>query len=323
MRRASMQILLVLLGAAAVSAWALTSAERSTVAILMTVAMYVAMTSGWIVLGGYGGYLNLGTAGFFGIGAYVTAMVSQTTGFQPFLTLAAGAVVAAVVALLIGAPTLRLRGPYFAIMTLLLTFIVGLVTQNFGIFRGAIGFRVPRPDLDAAGTLRYTFLFYLGLAVLTLIGMVLFHRSTFAHRLRAIREDEDAAEILGVHTARTKIVAFMIGSAVAGACGSVWAWQVGFVEPVNAFNLLYSVNVLLMAIIGGSRAWYGGLVGAPLLLALENFLRTTAVRLELFGPVVPTEFNRAVLGFLIVLIAIFFRRGIAGLFERRVGRAVI
>ena len=311
------QLLLLLGGAAVFGVYAVFFTQRSTLNTLATLAMYVALVGAWSVLGGYGGYLNLGMAAFFGVGAYTSALLSLSLGFAPWISLPAGALIAALIGAVIGLPTLRLRGPYFAIVTLLLTFVVQLTAMNTGFLRGAMGISVARPEMSQQGNLRLVFLVYFGLAVVVMVGMLLFHRSAFAHRLRAIREDEDGAEILGVNTVRAKMVAFLVGAAVAGAAGSVYAWRLGFVEPVDAFNLIVSINVVLMAVVGGSAVWYGALLGVPAILLIEDFLRTTAVSMELFGPTVPHEFNRAVLGALLIVMALFFRTGIAGMIDAR------
>jgi branched-chain amino acid transport system permease protein len=323
MQRIQFRAVAIALAGIAVGAAVMLLSSRPMLNTFAILAMYVALTSGWSVLGGYGGYLNLGMAGFFGIGAYAGALVGVSTGFAPWITMPVATLVAVLVALVIGVPTLRLRGPYFGIITLLLTFVAQLVAYNFDFTKGASGITVERPELSPKGSLLLVFAVYYGLALVTVVGMSLFDRSSFAHRLRAIREDEDGAEILGVDTNRAKLVALMVGAGVAGAAGSVYAWQVGFVEPSDTFTLTVSINVLVMAILGGTRYWYGALIGVPIVVLLDNFLQTTAVKLNLFGPTVPQEFNQLMLGLLLLIMALYFKKGVAGIIsDRRAKRSV-
>jgi len=287
--------------------------------ILTTALVAVVLTQAWNVLGGYGGYLNLGTAAFYGIGAYTVSILDYNLGWSPFFTAVLGGLAAVVVAAIIGIPSLRIRGVYFAILTLILTFLVQRLAFSIPITRGALGIFLTPLDLDPRALEQLFFFIFLGLAELVTVVVRLIQHSRFGSALVAIREDEDAAAILGVRTTRTKMYAFAVGAFFMGLAGALVAQRVTFIDPDAAFSMTNTVNPVIMAMYGGAGTWQGPLIGAPLVVLLGEVLRVTFGGIGLFGPTVPAEVSRLLFGAILIGVALYARRGIMGLIRPRKG----
>lgn len=285
-----------------------------------TILLYIVLVQAWNLLGGYGGYLNLGMAAFFGVGAYTTGVLSGSWGWSILVALPAAGVVGALFALLIGVPTLRLRGPYFTVLTLVIGFLVMVLTMNAGFTRGAMGIFLSSPVTGRRSAEQFFFFSFLVLAVLVVALVAYLERTTFVYGLRAIKEDEDAAEILGVATTRVKVQALTLGAVMAGVAGGLFAYRLGYIEPTGVFDIALSIDVVLMAVVGGTGTWLGPVIGAPIVLVLADYLRVWVTRVELFGWTPPREANRMVLGLLLVVVALYARRGVVGLFTKQRGR---
>ena len=295
-------------------------AELGFMTLATNALMYALLTQGWNVLSGYGGYMNFGMVVFFGLGAYGTAIPYDRLGWSPWLTLPLAGAVAALLALIIGVPSLRLRGPYFAILTLTISFLVQVWAFNSDLTRGAAGIYLESPGDSARAAEQIFYFAFLALVVASALAVWRMERSRFGYALRAIREDEDAAAVLGVRTVRVKLLAFLAGAFMAGVAGGLYAYRLAYIEPGGTFDLGISVNVVLMCVVGGLGAWQGPLIGAPLVIFLSEALRVGLARTELFGATVPPAFNRIVLGAILVGFALFAKEGIVGLLRRRKGR---
>jgi len=291
-----------------------------TLSLLTTMLMVLAVAQGWNLLGGYGGYLNLGMAAFFGTGAYTAAILFDRFDTPMAVSLLPAGLVAALLALLVGLPSLRLRGAYFAILTLVLGFLVQAYALVSSLTRGALGIYLVAPGGSPRSSEQIFFHSFLALATLAVVIAIVVQRSKLGYALRAIREDEDAAEVLGVRTMRVKLTALLLGAALAGMAGALYAFRVSYLEPTGTFDISLSIDVVLMCVIGGAGSWQGPIIGVPLVLALSEVLRVGFQRVEIFGASVPIESNRVVLGLVLVLVALFARRGIVGLFRRAGGR---
>jgi len=290
-------------GAALLALFGATTTQLGTLRIASGVLMYVVLTQGWNVLGGYGGYLNFGMAMFFGIGAYSAAIISNKSGMSPLYTVVFAGGVAAIVAVVLGVPSLRLRGAYFAIVTFVLTLAVQQLASTIGITNGALGMYLKPPRLSARAGEELFFFIYFGLAIVLTIVVRAIGRSRFGSALVAIREDEDAAEVLGIATTRVKTTGFVIGAFVAGVVGCVYASQLYYIEPVSTFNFTLSLNVVVAAIVGGSGTWIGPVLGAGAteMLSQELLVHTQGV------------YGNLCLGALLVVFALAIPRGIVGL----------
>ena len=272
---------------------------------LGTVFLYMVLTQAWNILGGYGGYLNFGMVMFFGVGAYATGILFHYFQLSPFLTAPIGGLAAAVAGLVIGIPTLRIRGAYFALVTMIITFAVQVLALNLTITQGALGIYLQPLPLKPASVERLFYFIFLGLAVAVTVLVYFIQHSNIGSALVAIREDEDAAEIIGVRTTEVKWVANALAAFIAGLVGGLYAQRILYIEPSGTFAFDISLNVVLMAVIGGPGTWQGPLIGAPLVLLVADALRVTFT----------SEVNRAIFSVIVILIALFVPGGVMGLIE--------
>ncbi len=293
-------------------AFGLTTGQLGTLRIATTALMYVVLTEAWSVLGGYGGYLNFGMAMFFGVGAYTTAIVAKEASIPPLETVVAAGVVAGLLAVAVGLPSLRLRGAYFAIVTFVLTLAVQQLVMVLGITNGSLGLYLQPLALSARAADQLYFFIFLGFALLVALGVRQIGRSRFGAALVAIREDEDAAEVLGVPTTRVKLIAFVVAAVLAGMVGCLYAAQLYYIEPVGTFQFSVSLNVVVAAIVGGAQSWVGPLLGASATQVLSQELLTHTQGVD----------GTLALGGLLVIFARFVPGGIAGFFRRRRGTKV-
>lgn len=290
--------------------------DQGWLAVAATIFMYIAMVQGWNLLGGYAGYLNLGTAAFFGIGAYATTVLADEVPLHFLITPLVGGVLAALAAALIGLPALRLRGAHFAIFTLLLGFVVNSLARNLGITGGGMGQFAPVLPFSGATLVRAWYFIFLGLAIVVTILIFLAGRSRLGDALVAIREDEEAAMVLGVKVNGLKMACFAFGSFVAGVLGALFAYRVTYIEPDTAVTVVISINVVIMAVVGGLGRWQGPVVGVPAVMLLAELLRVGVLRLGDIGIDVRAESNRIVLGLGVIAIALYAKDGIVGIFSQ-------
>jgi branched-chain amino acid transport system permease protein len=290
----------------ALVAFGMLSRNLGVLSALGTVFMYIVLTQAWNILGGYGGYLNFGMVTFFGVGAYTTAMLFQFYQISPLLTAPLGGLSAAIVGLLIGIPTLRLRGAYFAIVTMIITFAVQILVLDVPMTQGALGIYLAPLPLTPLGVERLFYFLFLGFALLVTILIFAIEHSNFGWALVAIREDEDAAEIVGVRTTEVKWIANALAACIAGIAGGLYAQRIMYLEPTGTFAFDISLNVVLMAVIGGAGTWQGPLIGAPLVLLVADALRVT----------VTSEVNRVIFSLIVILIALFVPGGVMSIARR-------
>ncbi|HEX7098165.1 MAG TPA: branched-chain amino acid ABC transporter permease [Acidimicrobiia bacterium] len=313
-------IALVILGALGVLGLV---TDMGMLTTLTSVLFYMVIAQGWNLLGGYGGYLNFGAAIFAGSGAYAAAWLSNEFGWSMWQTFLPAAIAAVLVSLVLGYATLRLRSHYFAIFTIVFTFLAMVIVKNTPALGGSLGLYVfLDTDLDARGLALLFYYSLFGFAVLATVVAYFVDHSNFGYALRAISEDEPAAQVLGVKTVSVKLRALVIGAAFGGVAGSVYAFQTGYIEPAGTFSLDLALDIVLVCVIGGLATWVGPMIGAVIVVVLEQWLRVFVPRLEFFGVGVPAEANRLVLGILLIVFALFIRRGIVGLFVERRGRRI-
>jgi branched-chain amino acid transport system permease protein len=277
--------------------------NKSLVRLETTIAMFVVLAMAWNLIGGLTGYAAFGNVAFFGLGAYtVGVMTDQSRLHLPFaLALAAAPVVPAIFAAVIGIPLLRLRGHYFAIATLGIGVAVGEVIKNIEYLGGATG--LFPPILRRADAL----FFYLmaAAAALSVVVTWLVMRSRFGYGLIAIRENEEAAAVLGVNTTAYKVAAFCVTAALCGLAGGIFAQWNSFINQDNVFPIEYNIQMILMAIIGGAGTLFGPVAGA---IILEWLIQTLAGRAEV---AVVAQIG---LGVLLAVTVIFIPRGLVDFF---------
>jgi branched-chain amino acid transport system permease protein len=243
--------------------------------------LYVAMATAWDLVGGLAGQVSFGHAAFFGIGAYITALLVGE-GVPMIITIVPAALAAAVYAAAWGWPCLRLRGPFFAIATIGVgeaTRLAALLAEP--VTGGATGLTLPigRP----APLVPYYLA--LALAMASLAISMLVRRSPLGLGLACVREDVEAAESIGIRAGRVQVQALMISAAIVGAAGSIYARYLFYVEPGDVFAFNRSIGLILMAIIGGVNSLWGPPMGAVLFLVLEQVVAAwfPAVHLGIYG----------------------------------------
>lgn len=308
LRARNVALPLVLL--AATGTWGAVTGDTANLRIAGTVLMYVALAEGWNLLGGYAGYLNFGTVIFVGAGAYTTAILVTETRMNALLTIPLAAVGAAVVSVAIGIPGFRLRGDYFAVATFVLTLAARELTNVLKVTGGSNGLSLPPVADDLQASTKLFFFLFLALAAVSVAVCWITERTRWFSALVAIREDEDAAEVLGVPTLTLKVAAFALGAAIAGIAGSLYAAQSLYIEPTGTFDFRVSLAVVVAVVLGGKGTWYGPLAGAALtqLLATQLFVRLQGV------------WDQVIFGALLIVMALLAPRGITQLASRARGR---
>ena len=238
------------------------------------VLLYATGASAWNIVGGYAGLISVGHAVFFGCGAYGALASYQYLGLPPIGGLPIGVAASVFIAAIIGVPTLRLSGHYFSMATIAVAELMRLVVSNIEWLGGAQGLSgppVPRTPLDLSfiSALPY---YYLFLAVLTAVLALTWQmeRRRIGYYLRAIRDSERAARSLGAAAPRYKLYAYMLSAALTAVAGTLYAVMFGFVDPESGLGILVSVKMLIMAALGGAGLLLGPLVGAAILVPLEE-----------------------------------------------------
>jgi branched-chain amino acid transport system permease protein len=261
-----------------------------TTVLVYPIGTYILLAVGLNVVVGQAGLLDLGFVAFFAIGGYSVAYYGTQHGWNYWATVVWGIVLAAVSGVILGAPTLRLRGDYLAIVTLGFGEIVRITANNSDVIGGARGItNVPHPPpifgtkflLDPAP---YYYLIVAAIA-LVIIFSVRLQKSRVGRAWAAIREDEDAAELMGVPTFKFKLLAFAIGAMIGGLAGGIYAGKAVFIEP-NTFPFILSATILAAVVLGGSGNLPGVILGAFLIGWLpERFRDFADYRILVFGGV--------------------------------------
>ena len=298
-------------------------ADKFWFRIATFIVMFIVMATAWNIIGGITGYAAFGNVAFFGIGAYTTGMLVAKAKWPFLVALPLAPAVAALFAALIGLPLLRLRGHYFAVASLGVGVAVGELVQNIDyggqpVFGGASGLFLPIYAVNNRGL----FFFYLMAAAAAISIAVTWWvlRNRFGYGLIAIRENEEAAAVLGVNTTAYKVAAFALSAALTGLAGGIFSqWNV-FINQDNAFPIEYNVQMILMALLGGAGSIFGPAAGAVLLQLLIQFLGgTLPISFDL--PFVSTEARpivaQVILGLLLVGVVIFVPRGVIDFFGGR------
>ena len=272
------------------------------------VLQYVVLATAWNIMGGYMGYVNFGSAGFFAVGTYTSVVLYNLIGADPLLAIPIAGVVSGLIGFGTGYLTLRLRGVFFAIATLALAVVLETLMVNWDYVGGASGAYILRPrEYPVFGDYtRYLFFLMLVLAVMSLAVARWIERSKIGRGFAAIRDDELAAECAGVPTLKLKLISTTVSGFLMGVAGAPFAFYVSFVEPVSAFNLIYAVNAIAMPMVGGTTTWIGPLIGALLLGTSQEVARVT----------ISSELNLLIVGALLIFFVIVAPEGITGLVRK-------
>ena len=256
------------------------------------------------LLMGYAGQVSLGHAAFMAIGGFTSAILTTRTGVSPWIAMACALLLASAVATLVGIPTLKLRGHYLAMATLGVGMIVTIILTQWDDFTGGTSGLTDIPYLSLAGVpldndVKYFYLVWALVALALLLSSNLI-RSRVGRALRALHTGEVAAATCGVDIARTKLRVFVLSAALAALAGSLYAHHVHFVNPHNPFDFSFSIQLVVMVVLGGLATLPGSVVGAATVILLGEYLRSLG------------DFDVLAFGVILALVLIFLPRGIVG-----------
>ena len=255
--------------------------------------------------------MNFGTPAFFALGAYTAVFLIESLQAPLPVLILAGGLVAALLGLGIGYLTLRLRGTFFSIATFALSVVLQTLIINWDYVGGAKGYRVIRPTGPPFGNyVKFLFVVMLVLAVVAVTVAWLIERSRIGRGLAALRDNEEAAECMGVPTLRLKLFATTVSGFFLGVAGAPFPYYVTYVEPASAFSLDYAVNALAMPMIGGTTSWVGPVIGAVLLGTAQQVATVT----------ISSELNLLIVGVVLVAFVVLAPEGLVGLVRRLRGR---
>jgi branched-chain amino acid transport system permease protein len=280
------------------------------VRLLAIIFLWIGKAGCWNIVAGYTGYIDFGAVGYFGIGSYVTALLMAKAHVPFLLSILMGGIVSALIAIPIGLPTLRLKGAYFGIATLAFAEAMKQIILEFdktvgvNFFDGPHGITLPM----GPGNL---FFYYLGLVVmLAVVGITYWiERSKFGYGLRAIREAEHAAELSGVDTLKAKIGAYVLSAFFLGVIGGIEAYWLTYITPHMVFDVLITIQMVVMALLGGIGTLFGPVVGAAFLTIIYEVLHRDF------------QYTYAIIvGFIVVAVVILMPKGIVGTLNTKLGK---
>jgi branched-chain amino acid transport system permease protein len=282
--------------------------------ILLAISMAVSLN----IIMGYTGYVSFGHVVFYGLGGYVGMYLIGSWNAPLPLAVLGGGATAALLAFLLGKAIFRLRGAYFALATIGVNEAVRTFIANFGPFGGPTGielqFSVYKPYGGAAQALWLTYYAVIGIAAFSVIFSYFIKTSKFGLGLMSIREDEDAAEVLGVETPNAKTLAFVFSAFLPGMLGVLFFFKNGNVEPAEAFRLSFSIESLVMIMLGGQGTLLGPVIGALGYQQLRGTLLTSSIKI---GSLPLKDFQLVIAGLLMLLIILFIPAGLVGWMRQR------
>jgi len=276
--------------------------------LLAIIFLWIGKAGCWNIVAGYTGYIDFGAVGYFGIGSYVTALLMTKAHF-PFLpSILLSGFISGLIAFPIGLPTLRLKGAYFGIATLAFAEAMKQIILEFDqtvgvhLFEGPHGITLPIGPGNE-------FFYYIGfLVMIAVTGMTYWvRRSKFGYALRAIREAEHAAELSGVNTLRAKIEAYMISASFLGMIGGIEAYWLTYITPHMVFDVLITIQIVVMALLGGIGTLFGPVIGAAFLTILYEMLHRDF----------PYTYA-IIVGFVIVVVILLMPKGIVGTLKAKI-----
>jgi branched-chain amino acid transport system permease protein len=302
---------------AALAALPLVVTSNVALNFLSTVLVIALAAQGWNILGGYGGQFSFGHAAFFGTGAYAIALLQVRYGINPWLGFLVAIALSAALGWAIGALSFRarLRGSYFALVTLAFAEVLRILVNSSTFTNGAQGvlirLNVGVGNFQFAERASFYWL-ALGFVVLALVITVAIERSRFGAYLVAVRENEDAARALGVDTLRVKLRAITLSAGMTGAAGALYAQKFLYIDANIAYGTWISVEALLAPIVGGLGTAFGPIVGAVTLLGLGELTKGIAGNIP--------GIDLVVFGVLLIVIVAFAPRGVMGILASVVKR---
>ena len=300
------KLIVALLAVIALAIYPLVVTNHFFLHLSIMALMYGLLGMSWNLLGGYTGQISFGHAAFFGTGAYTSSILLLRFGISPWLGMFVGAVFAVLLSLPLGWLTFRLRGPYFALATLAFAEVVRVIVYNWdSVTGGGDGLNILA---DLGGIVRF---YYIILAI-TVVGVLVMRgcvRSRWGYFLNAIREDEDAAEALGVPATRTKLIVLAISAFFVALAGSFFASYQLYINPDLVYESQISVQMIVVTVVGGIGTFEGPIVGALLIVPLSEYFRG-------LSPVA----NPLIYGLFIVVFMLFLPEGIVSRVRHLLGR---
>ncbi len=267
------------------------------------ILVYSSLALSWNLMARFTGYISFGHGMFFGIGMYTSALLLRDLGLNPWFTAPFSALVAAVIAFCIGLVCLKLRGPYFAVVTLALALIFEQITLNWtSLTGGGLGVFLRLTEVDIM-TAKIIFYFYALVIVLVLLALTWYLPHTrFGYGLMSVRENEEAAEAAGVPTTRLKVTVFVLSALFPGLTGAIHGYYLSFINPQLAFDLAFSVIGILSSVLGGIGTLWGPALGATILTLLGEWIQI----------VIGTEAHLVAYGLILVIAVLLLPDGLIG-----------
>jgi len=306
-------LILPILVVAAMILWPAITGKAANRESAFTILKAVALASSLNILLGYTGYVSFGHIVFYGFGGYVGLYLLTDKEWSLWSAILAGGLASGILAFLLGKAILRLRGAYFALSTIGINEAMKAFINNFDLFGGPTGitlnFSVYKPYGGAAQALQLCFYIAAGLALLALVTSYIVRTSKFGLGLLAIRENEDAAEVMGVIAPNAKTWAYVLSAIIPGMIGVLFFFKNGNVEPHDAFPLHASIELLVMVMLGGQGTVLGPILGAFAYQGMRGFLVTSPVFKDI---------QLSVSGALLLMIVLFIPSGAIGWLRQRV-----
>ena len=272
------------------------------VRFMLQLFMWIALAQSWNLISGLTGYVSFGHIAFFGMGAYTAGILIAKLGWPWLLASLAGGLGGVVLALVIGFPCLRLKGPYFAIAMLGLNEVLRVAVSYFERLTGG-GSGLSLPALYASVPIYYA----MGLTAVAVTGLAyVIVTSRFGLRLMTIREDEVAAESMGIDTFRYKLYAFLLSAVAPGIVGGLAARDQSYIEPISVFPLIMTITMIVMVLFGGKGTIWGPVLGAVLLFTLQEMIWARFIYL-----------HQLLFGAIIITVVLLMPRGILGVLQQK------
>ena len=247
--------------------------------LFIMIFMHAVMAQSWNVIAGFSGQISLGHGAFFGIGAYATSFFYMEYGITPWISIFFGMFISGVFAVLIGIPMLRLSGHYFAIATLLIGISFQVVFQRWDLVGAASGLWVTMTPEDSWTALQFHssklpyYYIFLVFFLISFFAVWVLSRSKLGYRLRAVRDDPQAALSLCINVSNYKIIAYVISAMIMAPMGSLFAQYILIIDPDRVFNIEISIIVLLITVLGGIGNVWGPIIGASILIPISEYSR--------------------------------------------------
>jgi ABC-type branched-subunit amino acid transport system permease subunit len=279
--------------------------------LLLFTFMYAAMSVGWNIMGGFAGYVSLGHVGFFGLGSYLAGLMVVHWGIPVFVSAPFVGLLTAVAGAGLGWISIRARGTSFVIVTLTFTYIIQLIALNWrGLTGGSTGLYLPLLDLPGDLVIVPFYYSMLILLVVAIAVSILIRGTKFGLGLVAIREEEGKADGSGVNTSLYKILAFAISVSFAGVAGALHAQYLNYIDPDLAFELIITLNLVIMSLVGSRGTIWGPVLGAFILQPLSSYL------IYLVPSGIAGQIHLVALGVILVLVVMFLPDGIITSWEK-------